>query len=93
MLFKHPDYVSGDNFLIDPILFTNKGIKRNSYKNFYNKRMGREPYYENPRMGDSYHFHEYTAKEYILSFEGRASNYAIIKALKEITSVFEGFKK
>jgi hypothetical protein len=86
------DPTAKDFFFISKIKLTNKGIVRDNYKNWYeSKYMGRNEIYQIPRLGKSYHFHEFTAKEYVIEHP-KASNLAQVNALKEINKIFTEYK-
>ena len=83
-----------DFFHIQKVKMTSKGIVRDNYKNYYESRyMGRSEVYYTPRLGNSYHFHDFTAKEYVLDHP-KASNNAQLNALAKIREIFtEEYKK
>ena len=77
-----------DFFHIQKVKMTSKGIVRDNYKNYYESRyMKRGSVYYTPRLGKSYHFHDYAAKEYILQHP-KASNLAQLNALENIREIF-----
>ena len=78
-----------DFFHIQRVKMTSKGIVRDNYKNYYESRyMKRGEVYYTPRLGASYHFHDFTAKEYVLQHP-KASNSAQIYALQKIKEIFK----